>query len=415
MRIHIPYGGDAVTISIEGQCQVLNPQGRGAEEPLTRLSDALAGPVGTEPLEEHLEGADGVLVLVTDATRPTPTNAVLAAIGDGLLAHPNLEFLVATGTHRQPTEDEFAVIFGRFYDRIKNRVKVHDSSAAEKCFECGRTSRGTVVRFNGEIIESDLLLTINNVKPHYFAGFTGGRKIFLPGTAAYETIEANHSLACSQDAMPMRLEGNPVSEDMGEAATMVKTPVFSIQTVVTPGHKLYSVAAGSLADSFMAGTEAARNLYSAPLKERGNIVVTANPHPMDINLYQAQHAIENGRLALEDGGILILVSKCWDGVGNDSLLEAFDRVRTYEDVERELESGYKLGYHKVSRVMKMLESVRIWAVTDLEPEVIKRAKMRPFADIGAAVDTAFDTIKAEGGKPRPVFMPSGGVTVPTIS
>ena len=414
MEIKVPYGRSAESLKCDMPYQVLEPVEPETLDEVDILSKALSEPVGSAPFSDFIVNAKRILVIVTDATRPTPTNLVLRTIWRDLAKCPDIRFMVATGTHRPPTGPEYSIIFGDHYNEVKGRIMDHDSNDEGQMTYLGRTSRETEVYFNREIEKADSIITINNVKPHYFAGFTGGRKSFLPGISSYRTIEMNHSHATSDNALPMALKGNPVSEDMDEAARLVDKKIFSIQTVVTREKELQFAVTGDLFTSFDAAATMARKLYSVALERKGNIVISANTHPTDINLYQAQHAIENGRLALEDDGILILVSKCWEGTGNEAFLKAFDDVNNYHEALKVLRKGYALGYHKVSRIMKMKEHVKLWAVTDLDENTIIRAKMRPFRSTQDALDKAIDVIEHQGKEPRVIVMPVGGATVPSF-
>ena len=415
MLVDIPYGKRHVTLEIDVPCEVLRPNDVELKDDTETLSRALGHPLGKETFPEFASKVKRLLVIVTDATRPTPTARVLTQLHPTLSCHPDVTFLVATGTHRAPTEEEKKTIFGELFTEFRNRIHVHDAKKDEDLVYVGKTSRGTEVRLNRMVTEADGILTINNVKPHYFAGFTGGRKAFLPGVAAYRTIEMNHSHALSDAAQPMALEGNPVAEDMEEAARLLGDKmVFSIQTVVTAERRIYAASAGDLFGSFNAAVRHATTLDSVVLKAKGNIILTANQHPMDINLYQAQHALENAKLALEPPGITILISKCWDGVGNDAFLKLLDMVENPEDVERVLGKGYKLGYHKAARMMGMKRHTELWLVSDLDDEVARRAKMKPYHDIQEALDDAVAHVRSENREPRVVVMPNGGMTVPML-
>ena len=415
MLVDIPYGKRHVTLEIDVPCEVLRPNDVELKDDTETLSRALGHPLGKETFPEFASKVKRLLVIVTDATRPTPTARVLVQLCPALSRHPDLTFLVATGTHRAPTEDEQKTIFGELYSEFRNRIHVHDAKNDENLVYVGKTSRGTEVSLNRMVTEADGILTINNVKPHYFAGFTGGRKALLPGVASYRTIEMNHSHALSDAAQPMALEGNPVAEDMEEAARLLgEKRVFSIQTVVTADHRIYAASAGDIFASFDAAVRHATELDSVVLKTKGNIILTANPHPMDINLYQAQHALENAKLALEPPGITILISKCWDGVGNDAFLKLLDMVESSEDVERVLGKGYKLGYHKAARMMGMKRNTELWLVSDLDDEVARRAKMKPYHDIQEALDDAIAKMKTKNREPQVVVMPNGGMTVPLV-
>ncbi len=355
------------------------------------------------------------MVIINDATRPTPTSKILKYLLPVLSSHPDVKFLIATGVHRAPTEEEYKYILGDTYNIFRRKIYAHDARKDEDMTYLGKSKNGTEMYINKLVPEYKNILVIGSVGPHYFAGYTGGRKSFLPGVASYKTIEMNHKLALSDDARSLALEGNPVNEDMVDAMNVLKDlNVFSIQTVLTGDHKLFAVTAGDLHKSFDAAIEFSNQIFCVPLKEKGNIVLTAAPFPMDIDLYQSQKALDNGKLALEDDGVIILISKCRTGVGEDAFLELLCRADTPKDIFDILGDEYKLGFHKAAKMAQIGIRAEMWAVTDLDDDIIKKAMLKPYSNIQIATDDAIKLIKSKGKKPRIVVLPFGSLTVPLI-
>jgi len=291
MNVMIPYGKDFVDVDVTVPHEVLSPNEPEVGDESSIILEALSDPVGKEPFEEFANNADKILVIVNDATRPTPTARVLEEVQDTLRSHPDVKFIVATGAHRGPTEDEFRFIFGNLYDEFKDSIYVHDARKDEDMEYLGVSSNGTEMYLNKMVREAGNILVIGSVEPHYFAGYTGGRKAFLPGVAGFKTIEMNHKHALSNKAQSLALEGNPVAEDMTDAmAVLNDLNIFSIQTILTADHGLYAMAAGDLFKSFDAAVEKANEVFCTSATKKGNIVLTAAPYPMDIDLYQSQKA-----------------------------------------------------------------------------------------------------------------------------
>jgi len=413
MNVDIPYGKEKIKVQIPQPCKILVPNKVEVKNQDEIIEKALNNPIGKESFEEFAEKAEQLLVIVNDATRPTPTAKILEYLYPVLLSHLHLKFLIATGIHRTPTEEEYRFIFGRFYDIFKKRIYVHDARKDEDMIYLGQSKNGTEMYINKMVPEIGNVLVIGSVEPHYFAGYTGGRKSFLPGVASYKTIEMNHKQALSDNACSLALEGNPVHEDMVDAMNVLKeVNVFSIQTVLTGEHKIYAVTAGDLLKSFDAAIEYSNQVFCVPLQKKGNIVITVAPYPMDIDLYQSQKALDNGKLALEDNGILILISKCRMGVGEDAFLDLLCKADSPRGVLEILGGEYKLGYHKAAKMAQIGIRAQMWAVTDLDDEIVKKAMLKPYPDIQSAVDDAVEIIKARGIQPRIVMMPSGSLTVP---
>ncbi|MEK7817862.1 MAG: lactate racemase domain-containing protein, partial [Actinomycetota bacterium] len=218
MQVMVPYGGGEEQVSIHGDrfLGVLAAALPEPEDEQALLQNALSAPLNAGSLPTFAAAGERVLVLVNDATRPTPTARMLNTIWDDIKAW-DLGFLVATGTHRSPSEDECRRIFGGLWEEVRGRVKVHNARDEGSLAHIGTTSSGTEVYINRLAAEAGKILVLSSVEPHYFAGYTGGRKIFLPGISAFNTIEQNHYHAMSADARALAVEGNPVNRDMDEA------------------------------------------------------------------------------------------------------------------------------------------------------------------------------------------------------
>jgi len=416
MQVDIPYGKEKINIHIVEPCEIIVPNKVTVQKEEKLIADALENPLGFRSYDEFANDADRLLVIVNDATRPTPTSKILKYLLPVLSSHPDVKFLIATGVHRAPTEEEYRFIFGDTYEVFRRKIYAHDAQKNEDMTFLGTSKNGTEMYINKLVAEYHNILVIGSVEPHYFAGYTGGRKSFLPGVASYKTIEMNHKLALSDKACSLALTGNPVNEDMVDAMDVLKDlNIFSIQTVLTGDHNLYAVTAGDLHKSFDAAIEYSKKVFCVPLKKKGNIVISVAPYPMDIDLYQSQKALDNGKLALEDEGIIVLVSKCRDGVGEDAFLNLLCKADSPQKVLDILGDEYKLGYHKAAKMAQIGIRAQMWAVTDLDADTIKKALLTPYKNIQRAVDDAIQVMKTKGKQPQIIIMPAGSLTIPILN
>ena len=276
----------------------------------------------------------------------------------------------------------------------------------------GKSKNGTEMHVNKLGVEAHKIVIIGSVEPHYFGGYTGGRKSFLPGIASFKTIEQNHKLALSPGAKSLALEGNPVHEDMIDALTTVKKEIFSIQTVLDKHHKIYAATAGHINDSFLAAIDRANEVFAVKIKEKTDIVVSIVKFPGDIDLYQSQKGIDNAKLALKDGGILILVSKCRQGIGEESFVKLLSSCSSPKESLERIKEKYVLGYHKAAKMAEVGLWAETWGVTDLDPEMLKKIFIKPYKSLQAAID---DAMKQKGDKAKILFLMDGGLTVPLVS
>lgn len=416
MDIDISYGEQQFCVNIPADCVVLTPKKVKKKDEHKIIDDALRHPIDAGSFQEFLKNAQELLVIVNDASRPSATAKILEHIHPSLSKIPKVEYLVATGSHRPPTPEEYRYIFGRFYDLLKPQIFTHDARNPQIMTYLGKSTRGTEVSMNKMVLDYRHILIIGSVEPHYFAGYTGGRKAFLPGVSAYRTIEMNHKFALSKEARSLNLKGNPVHEDMIEISTMVKErSIFSMQTVMTEERDIYAMATGDLYKTFEAMLPYANEVFCMPLERKGNIVITVAPYPMDIDLYQSQKALDNAKLAVEHGGIIILVSQCRMGVGEDNFLKLLCKARTPQAILDILQEEYKLGYHKAAKIAEIATYAQIWAVTDLEDDIIRKAMFTPYHDAQTAIHDAVRTIKGKGMEPHVIVMPAGSLTIPLVT
>ncbi len=413
MRLEIPYGNtsEAIELSDGHVEQVIIPNTVETADELQTLRDAIFNPLKSPGLEEFLKGRRNILLLVNDATRPTPTGAVMEIVYP-LLRDKPFTILIATGSHRAPTEEEYDFIFGNLKGELRGRVQVHDAKKSP-CYSLGRTRHGNELMLNTLVREADAIIPIGSIEPHYFAGYTGGRKCFMPGVASYDCITANHKLAISQAAQAMVLEGNPVAEELDDAqALLEKLNIFSIMTVLDGEHRVYAAAAGDLKASFYSLLPRADEVFVVPIRRQADIVVTVALEPNDIDLYQSQKALDNGKTALKDGGIIILVSACRSGVGSQAFMDLLSSEPTCKAVIDKLDREYKLGYHKAGKMAEIGARAQMWAVTPLDKSLISKAHMRPFGSVSEAMQAA---LEEKGPAAKVTFIMDGGMTIPRLT
>ncbi|MFO7749548.1 MAG: nickel-dependent lactate racemase [Desulfobacteraceae bacterium] len=413
MKITLPYGKNgelAADISDDIATSFLEANDVSIGEPEALIQEAINLPINSKNLDGFLAGAKNLLIIVNDATRPTPTKQVLQLILDSIKT-VEFQFIIATGAHRGPSHEEYLQIFGPWYEEIKEKIIVHDARKDEDMVFLGKSSNGTEMFVNRAGVEADRIMIIGSVEPHYFAGYTGGRKSFLPGIAGYKTIEQNHKLALVPQAKALALAGNPVHEDMEDAIKTVKNEIFAIMTVLDKNHSIYAATAGDIHDSFSAAIDAANEVFSAPLKKKADIVVSVVKFPQDIDLYQAQKGIDNAKLALKENGIMILVSKCRCGIGGKAFADLLGNSSSPKQALETIEKGYVLGYHKAAKMAEIGMWAQMWAVTDIEDEVISKLFIKPFGSLQEALDRA---IEEKGKEAEVLFLMDGGLTVPMV-
>jgi len=304
------------------------------------LAAALAKPVGTPPLHELAHGRRTAVIVTDDATRATPSAAmigpVMAELASGGISPDDVEVIIAVGTHRPPTPDEMRRLVGDDWSS-RVRVTVHDSRA-DDLVPLGHTPSGTPLLVNRRVAQADLRIAFGQVEPHFFAGFTGGRKAILPGISSYETIVHNHRLdnLSAATARPGVLEGNPVHEDMLAAARLARLD-FIVNVAPDRESRPVAVAAGDVEQAHVALVDFLRSQFGVPVPTRPPAMIVTGPgRPLDINLYQTIRALVGIEPLLDaheaDAPVVVVLSRCWDGDGSDEMFEPF--LSTDEQIEQ---------------------------------------------------------------------------------
>ena len=411
MKIDVKYGKDSQSVEIPERNFIgtFYPKDVKCSPPSDVINASIENPLGSENLQEFLKGGKDIVFILNDGTRPTPTARVLDALSEKMDLR-TARYIIATGNHRAPNEEEYDFIFGSHYNNLKDRIIVHDSNKSE-CVYLGTSKNGTPMNVNKIAVDSDRLVIITSVEPHYFAGYTGGRKSFLPGVASFETIETNHKLAMSMEAQSLTLDGNPVHEDMMDALNAVKgKKIFSIQMVLDRHQNIYQTLSGDLNQAFAKAVEYANEVFSVLIPRKADVVISIAPYPMDVDLYQSQKALDNGKWALKEGGRILMVSKCRDGIGSDTFLTQLSSSNDPNKVLENIKKEYKLGYHKAAKMAEIMTWAQVCAVTDLDPEILSKANITPFKTVQDAVDF----VLKENPDAEFLALMEGSVTIPRV-
>jgi len=340
-----------------------------------------------------------VTLVVNDATRP-PSRGMLAPVAS--LLEGRVRILFATGTHRPVTAPEREALVGGLFRHAP--WESHDCDAPH-LIDIGTTSRGTPVRLHPWVVDGPVL-SVNSVEPHYFAGFTGGRKSFFPGLSSREGIVRNHYLACLPGALPGALDGNPVHLDMMEAVSLLeaRSDILQCNGVLHLG-RLVHLRIGDGASSFGEAARISAALAGIRTDRRSRVVAVHPGEPLDVSLYQAEKALFHCHRLVEDGGVLLLVSPCREGLGAPHLAEVF-RASTDPGWPEPTEDTYVLGDHAVLRLREIRSRIRLALASALPRELVASLGIEPVDGVAPWLDAQ--------GCPEPLFVPRGGFVLPRV-
>jgi nickel-dependent lactate racemase len=322
-----------------------------------------------------------------------------------------MAIIFATGIHRPVTEKEKIELLTPF---IVQRLQIiqHDAYDQSRLSTLGTTQSGVTVEVNSALREFSRVILTGGITFHYFAGFTGGRKSICPGLASAKTIEATHMLALDFETGGRRagvqigrLEGNAVHEECERVASLV-APAFSVNTIVDETKRALKVFCGDWRLAHRAACDYYLEQYSVAVSEKRNIViVSCGGFPHDINLIQAHKALDMAALACKDGGTIILLAECSDGLGRPDFLKWFDEKDSRALAAR-LINGYEVNGQTAWALLTKAERYRVCLVSGLPPEDVLRMRMIPMRTISEALEQA--------GSGDGFIMPRGAAVLPRI-
>ncbi|MGE5580273.1 MAG: nickel-dependent lactate racemase [Bacillota bacterium] len=304
------YGKSAARVSVPSASvagvllptEPVLPQDEKAE-----IERALRNPTGSPPLEELAKPGMKVVIMASDMTRPSPSHKLLPPLLERLksvgLPEDDVTVVFGMGIHRHMTDAEKRALVG---DRVFDNYRCVESTESGEYIHLGTTSRGTPVEVCPEVASCDLLICTGNIEYHYFAGYSGGVKAVLPGACSQRTVEANHAMQLLPGAELGSYDNNPVRQDIEEAGKMIGVD-FILNVVLDEKKNIVRAVAGDPVQALAEGREVVDRLYGIPIEREADIVVvSAGGRPKDVNLYQAQKALENATRAVKPGGVIVL-------------------------------------------------------------------------------------------------------------
>lgn len=417
-EIQLGYGRTSRSFSCDEQrFQILETPRE--ETPLTdvEIGDALSAPIQSPPLEDLFSAGDSVLLVVSDATRATASAQILNLLVRRLIqigvSPADLAIIFATGIHRLVTESEKVELLTPF---IAQRVKTinHDAYDASRLVSLGTTERGTPVEVNRALKDFSHVVITGGIGFHYFAGFTGGRKSICPGLASARTIEATHMLALDFETGGRRvgvgtglLDGNVVHEECERIAALIALS-FAVNSVVDERGRAVRVYAGDWRSAHREGCRQYLAGHSTRIeRKRELVVVSCGGNPYDINLIQAHKALEMAAQAGTEGGTIVLLAECRNGLGHPEFLKWFDEADSRALAAR-LRDGYEVNGQTAWSLLTKTERFRIHLISDLPDETVRRMRMIPARAVS-------DVLQSLGQDVEGFVMPRGAAMLPVVS
>lgn len=402
-EIRIPYGRTVWNIEIpdnnliavlESRVNDFKPQ----ESQQDIVYEALNNPIQSPPLQDLVKGKKSAVIITSDHTRPVPSKITMPILLDTLRkteSRINIKILVSTGYHRETNQEELIEKFGK--EIVTNeKIIIHDSRNSESMIPLGNLPSGGELWLNKTAIETDLLIAEGFIEPHFFAGFSGGRKSVLPGIAGYQTVLANHcaEFISSDYSRTGILEKNPIHIDMMHAAEKANL-AFILNVVLNDKKEIIAAFSGDHEKAHLEGCEFLTHLARVDRIE-SDIVITSNGgYPLDQNIYQSVKGMTAAEATCREGGVIIMVSACNDGHGGESFFKNMANARSPGEVlERVIQIPRnetlpdQWEFQILARILK--KHIVILVTDQCDPELVKAMHMEHTFTFDEALKMALD-------------------------
>lgn len=356
------------------------------------VREAMANPIGSPKLAELAKDKKKIVIIASDHTRPVPSRAIIPPmLAEIREASPDADItiLIATGCHRGTTQDELKAKFGEEIV-LKEKIVVHDCLEEDMLTEIGTLPSGGKLSVNKLIVEADLLVSEGFIEPHFFAGYSGGRKSVLPGVASRESVLANH---CSEfiahpNARTGIIEGNPIHEDMLWAAKKANLK-FIVNVVIDENKNPIYAVAGDVEAAHAKGCEFLSNLCRVNAIPSDIVISTNGGYPLDQNIYQAVKGMTAAEATVKDGGVIIMLAKSNDGHGGEQFYKQLAEENDLDKTEKIFLSRGRnetLPDQWQSQILvRILKKASVIYISDADDKMIEAMHMIPAHSVDEAI------------------------------
>ena len=376
------------------------------------IEQAMAAPIACSPLSALAKGKDKIVIIASDHTRPVPSKLIIPPMLQQLRqGNPDADItiLIATGCHRGTTREELVQKFGE--DIVQNeKIYIHDCDERDMLVNIGTLPSGSACEINRLAYEADLLVAEGFIEPHFFAGFSGGRKSVLPGIAGRSTVLGNH---CSEfiahpSARTGILENNPLHIDMLWAAKTAKL-AYIVNVVLNAEKEVIYAVAGDAEAAHKAGTDFLSGLCQAKAIPADIVITTNGGYPLDQNVYQAVKGMTAAEATVKQGGVIIMLARCNDGIGGDHF---YRQLAQEPDIDKTMALFLSRGKEQTvpdqwqtQVFLRVLKKATVIFLSEMDDATIREMHMLPAKTMEEALQKAKAILKMEN--PKIVAIPDG--------
>ncbi len=401
---------------------VLKPKDFAASKPPRDLiSRSLNNPRQSKRVEQIVRANQKTLIVIPDKTRNCGAQVFLPILIERLnqagVMESDIKIMLANGSHAAHTIEEIKKIVG---PKVLEGIEIieHDSKNAEELVHLGTTKFDTPVFINRRILEADTVIIAGTVLHHYFAGYGGGPKMIAPGCAGYETIRKNHSLTIESSTGTIHpkcraglLEGNPIQEDIKDSLRRVKVD-FLFETILNEQGEITEVVCGDLYKAHKEACEIVDAHYKIPIHEKAElVVVSCGGFPKDINFIQAHKSIQNAFQGVKEGGVILVLAECEQGIGSETFLNWFDYPND-SSFREALVNNFTLNATTAVSLKTKTQATKVVLVSTLPVDVVRKLDMLPASDLEEGWKIASELLPKDF---KCFMMPNGSLTLPHLN
>jgi len=422
MKVGLPFSRETLSIDVPDGATVLLPSAVAPlPDPSSAVLDALQGPIAGPPLRETVRPGQSVAIVISDITRPVPNQLllepVLAELRAAGVADDDVTIVNGTGLHRANSDEELAEMLGPDIPR-RFRIVQHDARDPHTLVKVGR-SRGVPVEMCRAYVEAEVRIVTGFVEPHLFAGYSGGPKGVMPGVAGADIVMSNHGAPnlAHPSARWCVTEGNPVWEEM-RAIVRLCPPQFLLNVTLDSERRLTGVFAGDLDAAHAAAVAQAARQYQATISHPYDVVVVTNMgYPPDTTLYQSVKGMSVAAEGVREGGAILLVAGCEEGIGSRDFEEGLKAAASPAALlERILKTEQpRHDQWQIQRQAMVQAKARVYLHSRLTKAQTKAAHLEYSADPSATVRDLVMEAQSKGRDGSVLVLPYGQLTVPVIA
>ena len=389
------------------------------ENPEQAILDALETPTDSPALSEMAKNRKSATIVISDITRPVPNKLILPPmlriIEEQGVPREEIRILIATGIHRPNEGDELLEMVG---SQIMENYQIvnHFSQKQETLINLGQTQNGTPVLINRLYVESDLKVISALIEPHLMAGYSGGRKAICPGLASIKTMKIMHGPQILEHpkASVGILEGNPFHAEATEIALMAGVD-FSLNVTINDRRQLTGVFAGDMVNAHLAGAKFAEKQTKATLPEPADVViVSCAGYPLDTTFYQAIKGVLSAIEVVKEGGMVILVAECQEGIGSGPFTDLILKTKNLEQFVRNTYNpkNFVIDQWQLEELAKAIRKANVYFYSDKIPyEQQQQLFVNPLKSPNEGVEIA---LKKYGKDAKIVAIPDGPYTLAQV-